>query len=176
MTEQSTESFLPPSKRAARRILQRAFVLTGRDRPLRQHIREARFTTLWILEDWDLAWTVIFDRGKIEFERRPAKHPDLTLSWPTANDLFSSASLSFRSRSHGGGISPGSFHSKNPLPRLRDRNDRDTSDNNALPESLLKLDGNLELRRFANYLLNCFLGYLGHVLRNPVDGAGESLL
>jgi hypothetical protein len=173
---ESEKSILPPSKRAARRILQRAFVLTGRDRPLRQHIRESRFTTLWVLEDWDLAWTVIVDRGKIEFERRPAKHPDLTLSWPAADEFFSSASLSFRSLSHGGGISPGSFQTKTPFPRPRDRKDRNASDNNALPERSLKLDGNLELRRAANYLLNCFLGYLGHVLRNPVDGAGESLL
>jgi hypothetical protein len=176
MTEQSTESSLPPSKRAARRILQRAFVLAGRDRPLRQHIREDRFTTLWILEDWDLAWTVIVERGKIEFERRPAKHPDLTFSWPTADEFFSSATLSFRSRNLGRGLSAGSFQSENPLPRLRDRKDRDASDNGAPPEGPLRLTGNLELRRVANYLLNCFLGYLGHVLRNPVDGAGESLL
>jgi hypothetical protein len=176
MTEQSTESSLPPSKRAARRILQRAFVLTGRDRPLRQHIREARFTTLWTLEDWDLAWTVIVDRGKIEFERRPAKHPDLTFSWPTADEFFSCATLSFRSRSHGGGISPGPFQVKIPLPRLRDRNDSNASDNDASPESPRNLTENPELRRVASYLLNCFLGHLGHVLRNPVDGAGESLL
>ena len=140
MTDQSTESFLPPSKRAARRILQRAFVLTGRDRPLRQHIREARFTILWVLEDWDLVWTIIIDRGKLEFARRPAKHPDLTLSWRTASEFFSSGSLSL------------------------------------LPEGSLKLAENAELRRVASHLLNCFFGYLGHVLRNPVDGAGESLL
>jgi hypothetical protein len=140
MTEQSHESSLPPSKRAARRILQRAFVLTGRDRHLRQHIREARLTTLWILEDWDLVWTVIIERGKIEFERRPAKRPDLTVSWPTANEFFSCARES------------------------------------ASPESRLELAGNLELRRVASNLLKCFFGHLGHVLRNPVDGAGESLL
>jgi hypothetical protein len=131
---------LPPSKRAARRILQRAFVLTGRDRQLRQHIREARLTTLWILEDWDLVWTVIVDRGKIEFERRPAKRPDLTLNWQTANEFFSCSRE---------GISP---------------------------ENRLELAGDLELRRVASNLLKCFFGYLGHVLRNPVDGAGESLL
>jgi hypothetical protein len=136
----SNESPLPPSKRAARRILQRAFVLTGHDRQLRQHIREARFTTLWTLEDWDLVWTVIIDRGKIEFERRPAKQPDLTLSWQTANEFFSCAR------------------------------------GNASPESRLELAGDLELRRVASNLLKCFLGHLGHVLRNPVDGAGESLL
>jgi hypothetical protein len=137
---ESKESLLPPSKRAARRILQRAFVLTGRDRQLRQHIREARLTTLWILEDWDLVWTVIIDRGKIEFERRPAKHPDLTLRWQTADEFFSCARES------------------------------------ASPESSLELAGSLELRRVANNLLKCFLGHLSHVLRNPVDGAGESLL
>jgi hypothetical protein len=80
--------YLPPSKRAARRIIQRAFVLTGRDKQFRQHIREVRLTTLWALEDWELIWTVIIDRGKIEFERRPTKHPDLTLSWPTADEFF----------------------------------------------------------------------------------------
>jgi hypothetical protein len=136
----SNESSLPPSKRAAHRIIQRAFVLTGRDRQLRQHLREARLTTLWIVEDWDLVWTVIIDRGKIEFERRPAKHPDLTISWQTASEFFSCAR------------------------------------EGTLPESRLELAGNLELRRVANHLLKCFLGHLGHVLRNPVDGAGESLL
>jgi hypothetical protein len=136
----SNESSLPPSKRAARRIIQRAFVLTGRDRQLRQHIREARLTTLWILEDWDLVWTVTIDRGKIEFDRRPAKQPDLTFSWQTANEFFS---------------------------RTRE---------NASPESRLELAGNIELRRVASNLLKCFLGYLGHVLRDPVDDVGESLL
>lgn len=82
------DSSLPPSKRAARRIIQRAFVLTGRDKQFRQHIREVRLTTLWALEDWELIWTVIINRGKIEFERRPTKHPDLTLSWPTADEFF----------------------------------------------------------------------------------------
>ncbi len=137
---ESKESLLPPSKRAARRILQRAFVLTGRDRQLRQHIREAHLTTLWIVEDWDLVWTVTIDRGKIEFERRPARHPDLTLSWQTASEFFSCAR------------------------------------EGTLPESRLELAGNLELQRVASNLLKCFLGHLGHVLRNPVDGAGESLL
>jgi len=174
MTEQGQESSLPPSKRAARRIIQRAFVLTGRDRRLRQHIREARLTTLWILEDWDLVWTVMIDRGKIEFERRPAKHPDMTLSWPTAGELFASASLSFRTRSRGTGIPDGpGFQSEVPPGRsAQGRNDSDS----ALPESSLELAGNLEQRRVASNLLKCFLGHLGDVLRNPVDGAGESLL
>ena len=187
MTEQSTESFLPPSKRAARRILQRAFVLTGRDRPLRQHIRAARFTTLWILEDWDLVWTVIIDRGKIEFERRPARHPDLILSWPTANEFFASASLSLRSGSRVREVGPGAFAGEIPRfarndteqernGRERDLNVRNTSGWGGLPGSLLESVSDAELRRVVSHLLTCFLGYLGHVLRNPVDGAGESLL
>jgi hypothetical protein len=76
------------SKRAARRIIQRAFVLMGRDKFLRQQIRESEITTLWILEDWELEWTVFFRRGRFELERRPAKHPDVTLAWPTAEEFF----------------------------------------------------------------------------------------
>jgi hypothetical protein len=143
MTEsvsRSNESFLPPSKRAARRILQRAFVLTGRDRKLRQHIREVRFTTLWVVEDWDLRWTVIIDHGKIEFDRRPAKHPDLTLNWQTADEFFSAAG------------------------------------ENASPQNRVDSAVDLELKRVTNTLLKFFLGYLGDVLRNPLDAAGESLL
>jgi hypothetical protein len=76
------------SKRAARRIIQRTFVLMGKDKVLRQHIRESQITTLWIVEDWELEWTVFLHRGKFEFERRPAKHPDVTLAWPTAEEFF----------------------------------------------------------------------------------------
>jgi len=169
MTE-SSESFLLPSKRAARRIIQRAFVLTGRDRQLRQHLREARLTTLWILEDWDLVWTLIIDRGKMEFARRPAKHPDLTLTWRTANEFFSCASSSSRPRTHGKGMSQGPrFQSETPHSA---QNEGESTP----AESTLELVGNIEQQRVANHLLNSFLGYLGHVLRNPVDGSGESLL
>lgn len=77
------------SKRAARRLIQRAFVLAGGDRNVRQHIREAHGAILWVIEDWDLAWTIFFDKGRLEFDRRPAKRPDLTLSWPTAEEFFS---------------------------------------------------------------------------------------
>jgi hypothetical protein len=76
------------SKRAARRIIQRAFVLMGRDRVLRQQIRESEIITLWIVEDWELEWTVFLHRGKFELERRPAKHPEVTLTWPTAEEFF----------------------------------------------------------------------------------------
>jgi hypothetical protein len=79
------------SKRAARRLIQRAFVLAGRDRHLREHIREAHLTTLWTIEDWGFAWTIRLDRGKIEFDRRPAKKPDVTLTWRTAHEFFEQA-------------------------------------------------------------------------------------
>ncbi len=79
---------LPLSKRAARRLIQRAFVLVGRDGNVRQHLRQASAVTLWVLEDWKLAWTVELNRGRIQFERRPARHPDLTLTWRTAEEFF----------------------------------------------------------------------------------------
>ena len=76
------------SKRAARRIIQRAFVLAGRDRNVRQHIREARVSSLWSIEDWGLTWTLLVHRGRLEFDRRPTKNPDLTFTWRTAEDFF----------------------------------------------------------------------------------------
>jgi hypothetical protein len=79
------------SKRAARRIIQRAFVLMGRDKALRQQIRESKLTTLWIVEDWELEWTVHLHHGRFEVERRPAKHPDVTLRWATAEEFFQQA-------------------------------------------------------------------------------------
>jgi hypothetical protein len=228
MSHGETESdgfSLPPSKRAARRIIQRAFVLTGRDKHLRQHLRAARLTILWILEDWDLVWSVIVDRGKIEFDRRPAKHPDLTLSWQNANEFFSSARLSFRVRvgqrpthesetqdvtpatlvlreSGGAGVHvEEELHSRFPAFTKDKRRGNDVAfdggmrgvprdqgfrsetpidarkdGGSALPESAQELAGNIEFRRIVSHLLNSFLGHLGHVLRNPVDGAGESLL
>lgn len=78
----------PFSKRAARRMIQRAFVLVGRDRNVRQHLREIRLETLWVLEDWNFAWSITLDRGKIRFDRRPAKRPGLTLTWPAAEEFF----------------------------------------------------------------------------------------
>jgi hypothetical protein len=79
------------SRRAARRLIQRATVLAGRDRNVRQHIREARVTMHWVLEDWGFEWTVILDRGRIKFDRRPVRHPDVTLSWREAASFFASA-------------------------------------------------------------------------------------
>jgi len=76
------------SRRAARRVIQRAFVLTARDRNVRQHIRETELTTLWTLADWEFTWTVVLDRGRMRFERRPTKRASLTLTWPVAADFF----------------------------------------------------------------------------------------
>ena len=128
------------SKRAARRIIQRAFVLMGRDKSLRHHIREADLTTLWTLEDWDLAWTVALRRGRFEVERRPAKHPDVTLTWATAEEFF--------------------------------RPDDPTQDGS----EQVRLEPAEGHRRFFQLLLRGFFNSLRHVLRNPVDDTGESLL
>jgi hypothetical protein len=77
------------SKRGARRAIQRALVLAGRERAIRQHLREAELTTLWVIEDWGLEWTVVFDHGRLEFHRGRAGKPRLTYAWRTADDFFS---------------------------------------------------------------------------------------
>jgi hypothetical protein len=77
-------SFPALSKRGARRAIQRAFVLVGRDRRIRQHLREADLTTLWLLEDWGLEWTVTLDHGKLEYHRGRVGRPNLTFTWRTA--------------------------------------------------------------------------------------------
>ncbi len=79
------------SKRAARRLIQRAFVLTGRERQIRQHIREAHVAMLWVLEDEGMEWAVLLDRGRILFDRRPAKKPDVVLRWGESRTFFESA-------------------------------------------------------------------------------------
>jgi hypothetical protein len=128
------------SKRAARRIIQRAFVLMGRDKVLRQQIRESEITTLWIVEDWELEWTVFLHRGRFEVERRPAKHPDVTLAWPTAEEFFQQV---------------------------------DRSGDAGVQFQILPAQ---ERRRFFDTLLRGFFACLRHVLANPVDDVGESLL
>jgi hypothetical protein len=79
------------SKRAARRLIQRAFVLTERDRHVRQQIREVGVITLWEIADWGFEWTVHVDHGRIEFDRRASKRPGLILTWKTAEDFFRQA-------------------------------------------------------------------------------------
>jgi len=76
------------SKRAARRLIQRALVLAGRERILRQHIREAELVTLWAIEDRGLEWTLTLDHGKLDFDRRISKHPDATFTWSSADEFF----------------------------------------------------------------------------------------
>lgn len=128
------------SKRAARRIIQRAFVLTGRDKRVREHIRTTQLTTLWVLEDWNLAWTVFLHRGRLEVARRPGKHPDVTFSWPTADEFFHQAERV--------GDAPVQVH--------------------FLPAQ--------EHPRFFQPLLRGFFTALRHVLSNPMDDQGVSLL
>lgn len=128
------------SKRAARRIIQRAFVLMGRDKVLRRLIRECQITTLWVVEEWQMEWTVFFDRGKFEVERRPAKRPDVTLLWPTAEEFF-------RQVDRAGGA-----------------------------EVEVKMLPPHEHRRLFETLLRGFFANLRHVLANPIDDVGESLL
>jgi hypothetical protein len=86
--EPESTHFPTLSKRAARRVIQRAFVLLGRDRSIRQHLREARLNTLWTIEDWGLEWTVSIEHTKFEFHRGRTGRPDVTYVWQRAEDFF----------------------------------------------------------------------------------------
>ncbi|MGE5326750.1 MAG: hypothetical protein ACM3NO_06900 [Deltaproteobacteria bacterium] len=79
------------SKRAARRLIQRAFVLLGRNKQVRQHLREVHAKMQWVLADADFEWAVLLDKGKVQFDRRPVKNPDITLTWARADVFFESA-------------------------------------------------------------------------------------
>ena len=79
------------SKRAAQRLIQRALVIAGRSRNVRQHIREADLTSVWTIADWDLEWTVAIRRGAIEFDRRLPHRPDIQVTWATADGFFAQA-------------------------------------------------------------------------------------
>ncbi len=114
--------------------------MMGRDKALRRQIRESEIITLWIVEDWELEWTVFLHRGKFEVERRPAKHPDVTLTWNTAEEFFQQANR------------PSGVDTVVQIAPLQDR------------------------RRFFETLLRGFFTYLRHVLENPVDDVGESLI
>ena len=76
------------SKRALRRLTQRAFVLAGRERVVRQAIREARLTTAWTIEDWGFSFTLFLNRGKLDFDRCPSRKNDATFIWHTAAGFF----------------------------------------------------------------------------------------
>jgi hypothetical protein len=141
------------SKRAARRLIQRAFVLAARDRIVRQHIREARLTTRWVLEDWKLVWTLILDRGKLDFDRRPAKNADLVLTWTSASAFFKEVQNATRSR---GWLGVGA------------------GQRGEEPEA--KLNGDVQLAKVLEPVYFAFCAALRELLTNPVDGNGDPLV
>ncbi len=79
------------SKRAAQRLIQRAIVLAGRNRHVKQQIREVDLTSVWAIEDWDLEWAVEIRRGKLDFDRHLPRTPDIQVRWPTAEGFFAEA-------------------------------------------------------------------------------------
>jgi hypothetical protein len=76
------------SKRAARRLIQRAFVLVVRTRAIRQPLRDVDINTWWLIEDWGLDWTIVYDHGKLEYHRGKAGKPHLIYTWRTAEDFL----------------------------------------------------------------------------------------
>ena len=63
-------------------------MLVGRSRAIRQHLRSSSFTTLWVIEDWGLEWTVICHGGYLDFHRGRAGKPQITYTWPTAEEFL----------------------------------------------------------------------------------------
>jgi len=76
------------SKRAARRVIQRAFVLIGRDKALRQKLRSGKLTTRWLVEDWGLEWTVIIAEGHLEFHRGHVGKAQVSFLWKSGDDFL----------------------------------------------------------------------------------------
>jgi hypothetical protein len=141
------------SKRAARRLIQRAIVLAGRNRTVRQHIREAHLNTLWIVEDWELRWTMVLDRGKVAFDRRPTKNPDLTLTWMTAGAFFRDLEVASRAKGW-------------PSRAAAD----------ADVESAFQLSGELSFQRMLEPVYFAFCEAFRGLLSNPVDENGDPLI
>jgi hypothetical protein len=82
--ERRSEVITPAlSKRGARRVIQRAFVLVGRERAIRQHVREVELNMQWVVEDWGLEWTVVIDHGRLEFHRGRVGKPQVSYIWET---------------------------------------------------------------------------------------------
>jgi len=142
----STPDPVPFSRRAARRLIQRAWVIAGRDRNARQYTRELRLTTLWTLEDWEFAWTVYFERGRLTFDRRPVRSPDVTFTWRSAAEFFNQVE-------------------RGSAPAL------DNSDDNGC-----RYKGPPEMRRMLEPVCRAFAAALSHVLRDPVDENGDPLI
>lgn len=76
------------SKRGARRVIQRAVVLMGRDKALRQKLRSVQLTTRWMIEDWGSEWTIIVDQGHIEFHRGHVGKAQVSILWKTGEDFL----------------------------------------------------------------------------------------
>lgn len=76
------------SKRGARRVIQRAFVLVGREKAIRQHLREIELTSHWSLEDRGLEWTVVLDHGTLEFHRGRVGRANVKYTWSSAARFF----------------------------------------------------------------------------------------
>lgn len=76
------------SKRGARRVIQRAVVLMGRDKALRQKLRSVELTTRWLIEDWGSEWTVIVDEGHIAFHRGHVGKAQVNFFWKTGDDFL----------------------------------------------------------------------------------------
>jgi hypothetical protein len=87
-TQNRATTFPALSKRGARRVIQRACVLVGRDRALRQNLREVELNTRWCVEDWGLEWTVVLDHGRVEFHRGRVGKPQVTYVWQTGEDFL----------------------------------------------------------------------------------------
>lgn len=83
-----TPRFDTLSKRGARRVIQRALVLVGRNRAVRQNLRAVELNSLWMIEDLDLDWTVLIERGRPEFHRGRVGHPQVILRWRMGEDFF----------------------------------------------------------------------------------------
>lgn len=76
------------SKRGARRVIQRAVVLIGRDKALRQKLRSVELTTRWLIEEWGLEWTVVVDQGHIEFHRGHVGKAQVNILWKTGDHFL----------------------------------------------------------------------------------------
>lgn len=87
-TENAATTSTALSKRGARRVIQRAFVLVGRERAIRQQIREVELNTQWAIEDWGLEWTVVFDHGRLEFHRGRVGKPLVNYHWETGEEFL----------------------------------------------------------------------------------------
>ena len=77
------------SKRGARRVIQRAHVLIGRDKGFRQRTRGLALNTQWTIEDWDLEWTALLAEGRLESYRGHTGRPQISFRWKTGEDFMS---------------------------------------------------------------------------------------